>query len=293
MRQMSAVLVVVGVCAIALMMMMIDMNSRAPEASSQQALMAINAELRASVENLQAELTALSASPDARGDTRELTAEEHSELLRLRTELTSCKAAATPPCPSPLPCPSTDSSASTRGRKKGIIHNLLLKLELDDMYAALRNVPPGICVDVGGHIGHTAAEMASYGHTVHVFEPFQGNLPQLRASVESYGDRVKVYHGGVSAVGGTRGFGNAATKSTDATVVKGESSYIAKAGTSAVGALTSGKDGCVLGPNCIQSYVLDEVFPTEHLLMVKIDVQGGESGVLKGMTKMITERRVT
>eukprot|EP01051_Picozoa_sp_SAG22_P019456 SAG22_NODE_3596_length_1626_cov_2.592665_2_plen_161_part_00 len=47
------------------------------------------------------------------------------------------------------------------------------------------------------------------------------------------------------------------------------------------------------GPaTCIKPYVLDEVFPTQELLMVKIDVQGGEAGVLKGMTKMITERRV-
>ena len=79
----------------------------------------------------------------------------------------------------------------------------------------------------------------------------------------------------------------------DVRVIKGNESYIAKAGTSAIGALKGGEDGCTLGPRCIQSYVLDEVFLTQELLMVKIDVQGSESGVLKGMKKMITERRVT
>ena len=213
---------------------------------------------------------------------------------------TSCPPSSPPctPCQdssgwAPASAPSTAVDRG-RGRRKGIIGDLLLRLELDDMYAALRNVPPGICVDVGGHIGHTAAEMASYGHEVHVFEPFQGNLAQLRGAVASYGDKVTVYHGGVSHIGGTRAFGGAATKANDVLVTKGDAGYTAKAGTSAVGGIQGGKDGCApLSATCIKSYVLDEIFPTQHLLMVKIDVQGGESAVLKGMRKMIEERRIT
>jgi FkbM family methyltransferase len=167
---------------------------------------------------------------------------------------------------------------------KGIIGNLLLKLEVHDMLAVLRNVPAGICVDVGGHVGHTAAEMASHGHRVHVFEPFEGNLAQLRTAVAKYGERVTIYHGAVSDVSGMQAFGGATATNRDVTVVAGESSYIATAGTSAVGKLGRRQPGvaadCQPGSaDCVQTFVLDDMFSSQRLLLVKIDVQGGEPHV--------------
>ena len=66
----------------------------------------------------------------------------------------------------------------------------------------MRGVRPGICVDVGGHIGQTAAKMAAHGHTVHTFEPFKGNLEHLRNATKSFGPSVKVYHGAVAEKSG-------------------------------------------------------------------------------------------
>lgn len=190
--------------------------------------------------------------------------------------------------------------------RPGTVHSLLLKLEFDDFYAALRGVPPSICVDVGGHIGHTAAQMAKHGHETHVFEPFEGNLAQLRAAVAKYGDQVHVYHGAVSEISGTRLFNTFSTGDSEAgyvvkndtEVVIGDHSYSAKAGTSATGALKNGlnkKDQCTPGedPGCVLTYSLDVMFPTQHLLMLKIDVQGGEPNVLMGAKRLMNEQRIS
>ena len=42
----------------------------------------------------------------------------------------------------------------------------------------------------------------------------------------------------------------------------------------------------------IQSFSLDEIFPHQEVLMLKIDVQGGEQSVLNGAKKLIAEGRV-
>jgi FkbM family methyltransferase len=79
-------------------------------------------------------------------------------------------------------------------------------------------------------------------------------------------------------------------------VVKhGDESYTATAGTSAVGAAVGEKDGCVLGSSkdCVESFQLDKVFPHESILMLKIDVQGGEGHVLQGARNLIKNRRIT
>lgn len=171
-----------------------------------------------------------------------------------------------------------------------VIHNLLLKMECENVYAPLRGAPPSLVVDVGGHVGHTAAEMASYGHTVHVFEPFPGNLVQLRENVARYGDSVHVYEGVVSEDTGFRSFDPVSVISEKTQVVKGASSYTANKGTSAVG--SAGRI-CTEGtPNCLRSFNLDKIFPKEELLMLKIDVQGGEFNVLKGAAKLIAEGRI-
>ena len=53
-------------------------------------------------------------------------------------------------------------------------------------------------------------------------------------------------------------------------------------------------NSCKLGdPKCVRMYSLDNIFPKQHLLMVKADVQGGESQVFAGATKLIRERRIT
>jgi FkbM family methyltransferase len=181
-------------------------------------------------------------------------------------------------------------NGDTRRAPAQVLHNLLLKMECENVYAPLRGAPPSLVVDVGGHVGHTAAEMASHGHTVHVFEPFRGNLVQLRENVARYGSSVHIYEGVVSADTGFRRFDPKSVISEETQVVKGASSYTANEGTSAVG--TAGAI-CTEGtPNCIRSFNLDKIFPTEELLMLKIDVQGGEFNVLTGAAKLIADGRI-
>ena len=112
--------------------------------------------------------------------------------------------------------------------------------------------------------------------------------------MKSYGNQVTVYHGVVAAKSGTMKFDPGETAKKDMTVVKGDNSYVAKTGTSAVGRMEGAANSCKLGdPKCVRMYSLDNICPKQHLLMVKADVQGGESQVFAGATKLIRERRIT
>ena len=56
--------------------------------------------------------------------------------------------------------------------------------------------------------------------------------------------------------------------------VEKDQGYVAKAGTSAVGKLRKTGHGCKKGTaGCIQTFALDGLFPTQRILMLKIDVQ--------------------
>eukprot|EP01050_Picozoa_sp_SAG11_P039070 SAG11_NODE_16258_length_553_cov_0.625551_1_plen_62_part_10 len=56
---------------------------------------------------------------------------------------------------------------------------------------------------------------------------------------------------------------------------------------------SAGNFGCKLGDkDCVQAFALDTSFPTDDVLFLKIDVQGGELDVLSGANRMISAHGV-
>jgi FkbM family methyltransferase len=168
------------------------------------------------------------------------------------------------------------------------IHSFLVKMEFKDPWTLLSGEPPSQCIDVGGHVGNTADKTAAMGHNVTVFEPFEGNLAQLRGKVEKHGLRVVVRHGAVDEVEGSVILEGATT----ARVSIGEQGEKLTSTSSAIGHIGDG--GCQVGVDagCVRSYQLDMEFPSERILFLKIDVQGAELRVLKGATRMLADHRV-
>lgn len=163
-----------------------------------------------------------------------------------------------------------------RLRRPGV-HERALSEALD------RLVRPGMTVaDVGANIGkHTLALADRVGPDgrVHAFEPFPGNVQRLRDHVRRAGlsDRVTIRAGAV----------------TDGSVDRVPLHP---------GRGHSGAEWNIVGhdaggrPTDAELYVpavkLDDVFPlADPLHVIKIDVEGAEHLVLRGMRRLLEERR--
>jgi FkbM family methyltransferase len=185
-------------------------------------------------------------------------------------------AAECPPCvrkpcaPTPAILPAALPAGSQTVMPRGIVHKLLNNLQIDNPYLGTKGVALSLCLDVGGHLGWTAEQVAVHGHRVYVFEPFAGNHKQLALNLARFGDNVKIFKGAVSNIAGEVGFGGGGTGLKEDIESAGEyGKFVAKGSSS--DNLINGKGKKVM------SYRLDdEVGDTDAVLFLKIDVQGGE-----------------
>ena len=151
-------------------------------------------------------------------------------------------------------------------------------------YEILKYFPAGLCLDVGAAAGYSTKRMLSANSECKVmaFEPFEGNLPHLKNVL----DGIKGWELVSKAASNFSGKGGFFVSST----VKGtEENWQGLIGYSSIGRLvplekiksydsdlTSIVDVC-----CIDEYV------TEHVLFMKMDVQGAEFEVLQGAKETI------
>ena len=157
-------------------------------------------------------------------------------------------------------------------------------------YEILKCFPEGLCLDVGAAAGFSTKRMllANPKCKVIAFEPFEGNLPHLK-NVLSEIEGWSLVPKAVSNFSGKGGFFVSST-------VKGtEKNWQRLIGYSSIGHLiplekigryeserTSTVDVC-----CIDEYV------TEHVLFMKMDVQGAEFEVLQGAKETIKNHGIS
>lgn len=157
-------------------------------------------------------------------------------------------------------------------------------------YGILKCFPEGLCLDVGAAAGFSTKQMLSANPKCKViaFEPFEGNLPHLKNELGGI-EGWELVSKAVSNFSGKGGFFVSST-------VKGtEENWQGLVGYSSIGRLvpienikcydsdlTSTVDVC-----CIDEYV------TEHVLFMKMDVQGAEFEVLQGAKETIKNHGIS
>jgi FkbM family methyltransferase len=177
--------------------------------------------------------------------------------------------------------------AKMKNHQKGTILKTLGDCSQNDIYSdMLKDELKGLCVDAGAHVGWTSVEMAKNGHEVISIEPFEGNYEQFNEETKSFSSQITLIQGGASDSDGFACFGGATTVQTDKKNVGEQNKDITK-GTSAVGAIRQGN--C---PEKTKVYTVDTLVSKRKVLLLKIDVQGGEFNVLKGAQKSLNNGRI-
>jgi len=138
--------------------------------------------------------------------------------------------------------------------------------------------PGKVMFDVGGHIGYfsmIAATMVRPGGRIVAFEPSPENAPQFRQNLEANPDLAGTIRLEETAVADQQG---------TATFERGDNSYI--------GHLS--KDGDKTGIT-VKTVSLDEYAAAQSLSpdFVKIDAEGGESLIFRGMHRILETNRPT
>lgn len=151
-------------------------------------------------------------------------------------------------------------------------------------YEILKYFPSGLCLDVGAAAGYSTKRMLSANSECKViaFEPFEGNLPHLKNVLDGI-EGWELVSKAASNFSGKGGFFVSST-------VKGtEENWQGLVGYSSIGRLVpiekiKSYDSdltSTVGVCCIDEYV------TEHVLLMKMDVQGAEFEVLQGAKETI------
>lgn len=151
-------------------------------------------------------------------------------------------------------------------------------------YELVKVFDGGICLDVGAAAGFSSRRMldANSNCSVVAFEPFEGNLPHFEENLKAY-EKITLVKKAVSDFSGEGIF-------FVSSVVKGsEDKWNRLAGYSSVGYLVpKSKESNSQADKLfdIDVCTLDEYIKAPVLLM-KVDVQGGEMAVLNGAKKLI------
>jgi FkbM family methyltransferase len=136
--------------------------------------------------------------------------------------------------------------------------------------------PKTIVVDIGGFLGDFGLRAAAFGCQVYIFEPLPQQYWLIKSSVElnGFGDRVHVFNYAISNSERFTAFKDLGGQTKEIT----DLSKIDK-----------------FDPNIffIKTVTLDSILPTEHIYLLKVDVEGFEPTVLFGGCKnILSERRV-
>lgn len=147
------------------------------------------------------------------------------------------------------------------------------------IYDLLPFVEPGLMLDVGASTGGFTKLMLrkSPQSRVYAFEPFSGNIPYFRKLIGN-NDKVTLYE---AAVGETAA--DDAPFYVRSTVTGSESGWQDMAGYSSLGYLVSNDRAST---HRVRTVRLDEVV-SERVAFMKVDVQGGEIGVLRSADRLL------
>jgi len=155
-----------------------------------------------------------------------------------------------------------------------------------DAYNVLAHVPPGLMLDVGAAAGMMTKVMLTRSprSTVIAFEPFPGNHPHF-ARVIGQDARVTLLKAAVASKAGSQSF------RVGRTVTGAEKGWEEFAGYSSGGVLTGENDEPSMQV-VVDTVRIDDAIGDKHVRFMKIDVQGGEVGVLQSAERAISEHRI-
>ncbi|UOM32776.1 FkbM family methyltransferase [Acuticoccus sp. I52.16.1] len=158
-----------------------------------------------------------------------------------------------------------------------------------DVYNRIARLGPGLMLDVGAAVGRRAKLMLRACPTgeVWAFEPFPGNWPHFQGVI---GDdpRVRLFKAAASDRAGRERF------HVGSVVEPGRGGRWADlVGYSSVGRLDSAGPPPTRGTTYeVETVVLDELLGDRAVTFAKVDVQGAETMVLRGLARALAERRI-
>lgn len=154
------------------------------------------------------------------------------------------------------------------------------------VYSLLQYVEPGLMLDVGAAAGIFSKMMVNKNPDSHVlaFEPFPGNFEYFEKNV-GQDSRVTLHRVAVSDHSGEVNF---FVSSMVAGKEPGWENYV---GYSSLGHIVNQNSPQAHSSIKVPAVTLDDLV-TEHVRFCKIDVQGGEEGVLRGAEKLINNHGV-
>lgn len=155
-------------------------------------------------------------------------------------------------------------------------------------FELLSNLEPGIILDIGASNGATAKKAIRFSpqSVCHAFEPFEGNWPHFERAVGD-DERIILHKMAVADASRKMPFFVHHVVKTE------EGRWSNMQGYSSVGKLLLEEDNPNLAQaKQIKTCAIDDLFTTERILFIKIDVQGGEELVLRGGAKALSESRV-
>ena len=156
-----------------------------------------------------------------------------------------------------------------------------------DAYDVLASLRPGLMLDVGAAAGMMTKTMLSRSpqSTVIAFEPFPGNHPHF-ARIVGDDPRVTLVKAAVGSKVGEQKF------LVGRTVTGSEKGWEKFAGYSSAGSLIGDDYGRESESISVSTVGIDDTIGDRHVRFVKIDVQGGEIGVLQSAERAISEHRI-
>ena len=150
---------------------------------------------------------------------------------------------------------------------------------------ALADTPRGLVVDVGANLGYFSLMAAALGHDVIAFEPMGRNMAKLQASVAAnphFDARITLYQNAVS--------------SQSSGAVSLQPTHPTNQGNGRMRAADSRRG--VYGVDYVDLLRLDDILLTadgavvSDVILMKIDVEGMEAGVLDGARRLLCARAV-
>lgn len=154
------------------------------------------------------------------------------------------------------------------------------------VYSLLQYVEPGLMLDVGAAAGILSNIMVSKSPDSHVlaFEPFPGNFQHFEKNV-GRDERVTLHRVAVSDHSGEVNF------FVSSMVTGKEPGWENYVGYSSLGYIVNENSPQANSSIKVPAVMLDDLV-TEHVRFCKVDVQGGESSVLRGADKLIKNHGV-
>ncbi len=159
---------------------------------------------------------------------------------------------------------------------------------VDDVYEVVARMDPGLYLDVGAAAGKVTSRLVELSPTSRVlaFEPFEGNHPFLRSRV-GHLTQVDVVEKAASD------FDGPGLLYVSATLSGAEKGWEGYAGYSSSGMLVPADDAHRHDARTRRVEVCSiDALVDEHVRLLKIDVQGGEMGVLRGAKETIERHGV-